>query len=215
MKTIIMLIVLVLSCLATKAQTPNANELFAQKKTQRKYLIQQNALLRTYLKFLKKGYEIVDKGLSVIGDIKDAAFTRDADYFNSLRQVNPVVKNSPKVGDIFLYQQAIISGFQQLRTDCSNSHEFTRDEIDYIDSVYANMLTACSISVDELTLVTTAGVAEMKDDQRLLRLDKIHADMQDKYAFTLDFINSTQLLALQRAKERTQIESLLKLHQEF
>ena len=212
MKKLVMITLLAVIYSAVHSQSPNWNELFQQKKTQRKYLIQQIAALKVYLEYLKKGYAIAQKGLTTIGDIKNGTFNLDKDYFNSLKQVSPVVKNSPKVDDILLYQHSIIRDFRKLYEDCRNEENFTPEEISYIEEVYKNMLTECADSIDELTLITTSGEAEMKDDERLLRLDKVHEDMLDKYSFTQDFIGSTRLLSLKRAKEKNQIKALQELH---
>lgn len=206
---------LVLLSLGTQAQTPNANEWLRQKKTQRKYLIQQIAALKVYLEYLKKGYKIVDKGLTTIGDIKNGTFNLDKDYLNSLKQVSPVVKNSPKVKEVLVYQHRITSDFRKFLDDCRKDANLSSNEVHYIEDVYQNMLKACDDSIDELAVITTAGEAEMKDDERLLRLDKVHDDMQDKYAFIQDFISSTRLLSLERAKEKNQIKGSKSLYAEI
>jgi len=206
MKRITILLLVVLCCGTALAQTPNWNEWFRQKKTQRKYLIQQIAALKVYLEFLKKGYKIVDKGLTTIGDIKDGTFTMDKDYLNSLKQVSPVVKNSPKLNEVIAYQNSIRKDLYKLVLDSRKDENLTSDEVEYIEEVYKNMLEECEASIDELIVITTSGEAEMKDDERLLRLDKVHDDMQDKYAFTQDFISSTRLLCVERAKEKNQIK---------
>lgn len=205
---------ILLSYFAGQAQTPNWNEWFRQKKTQRKYLIQQIVALKVYLEYLKKGYDIAQKGLTTIGDIKNGTFTLDKDYFNSLKQVNPVVKNSPKVNSILAYQRSIIKDFRKLYEDCKKDENLNPDEVRYIETVYHNMLTECEDSIDELTLITTSGEAEMKDDERLLRLDKVHEDMLEKYSFTQDFTASTRLLSLKRAKEKKQTKELYELYNE-
>lgn len=214
MKKLCVLVIILTGCFAGYAQSPNWNEWFRQKKTQRKYLIQQIAALKVYLEYLKKGYDIAQKGLTTIGDIKDGTFNLDKDYFNSLKQVSPVVKNSPKVKSILLYQHKIIKDFRALYEACQVDENFTPEEIQYIENVYHNMLTECEDSIDELTLITTSGEAEMKDDERLLRLDKVHEDMLEKYTFTQDFAASTRLLSLKRGKEKIQIKQLQDLHKE-
>lgn len=206
MKRITILLLVVLCCGAAQAQTPNWNEWFRQKKTQRKYLIQQIAALKVYIEYLKKGYKIVDKGLTTIGDIKDGTFTMDKDYLNSLKQVSPVVKNSPKLSEVIAYQNTIRKDLYKLVLDSHKDENLSSDEVEYIEEVYKNMLEECEASIDELIVITTSGEAEMKDDERLLRLDKVHDDMQDKYAFTQDFISSTRLLCVERAKEKNQIK---------
>lgn len=206
MKRIKILLLVVLCCGAAQAQTPNWNEWFRQKKTQRKYLIQQIAALKVYLEYLKKGYKIVDKGLTTIGDIKDGTFTMDKAYVNSLKQVSPVVKNSPKLNEVIAYQNSIRKDLYKLVLDSRKDENLSSDEVEYIEEVYKNMLEECEASIDELIVITTSGEAEMKDDERLLRLDKVHDDMQDKYAFTQDFISGTRLLCVERAKEKNQIK---------
>lgn len=215
MRKIMVTILMLLGFLMCQAQSPNWNELFRQKKTQRKYLVQQIAALKVYLKFLKKGYSIAQKGLTTIGEIKNGAFNLDKDYFNSLKQVSPVVKNSPKVNEVLTYQHSILKDFRKFLDDCRRDDNLSSAEVNYIEDVYQNMLTECEASIDELTTITTSGEAEMKDDERLLRLDKVHDDMQDMYAFTQDFISSTRLLSLERARDKNQIRILKNLYKEI
>jgi hypothetical protein len=132
-----------------------------------------------------------------------------------LKQVSLVVKNSPKVAEVLTYQRSIITDFKKFVDDCRKDENLSTGEVRYIEDVYANMLKECDASINELTVITTSGEAEMKDDERLLRLDKVHDDMQDKYTFTQDFIDSTRLLSLERAKEKNQIKGSGKLYSEI
>jgi len=201
-KACIVVIALVLMVYPAKAQdAPNFNEWFKQKKTQIKYLVQQIAALQVYLGYLKKGYEIVDNGLTTIGNIKDGSFNQDQTYLTSLRTVSPVVRNAPEVQDILVYQRYIVNAFKGLRDFAADNEYFTSQEREYINAVHLNMLRECQDSVDELNLILTAGETEMTDDDRLQRLAGVHEEMLDKYSFTGAFVSSTQVLALQRAKE--------------
>ena len=206
MKTIIVSVTLLICCQVSPAQSPNFSEWFSQKKTQIKYLVQQVAALKVYLGYLKTGYDIVDKGLTNIGNIKNGSFLQDETYLHSLKQVSPAVKKSPKVEAIISLQQQVMLGFHRLVTDTQTDDNFNLEEKNYIDAVYENMLIECNDSMDELILITTSGETEMKDDERLLRLDKVYEDMQGKYAFTQDFIAGTRLLSIQRAKEKFDLD---------
>jgi len=214
MKKLFITILIMATCFAGQAQSPNWNEWFRQKKTQRKYLIQQIAALKVYLEYLKKGYDIAQKGLTTIGDIKNGTFNLDKDYFSSLKQVNPVVRNSPKVNAVLAYQHSIVKDLKKLYEDSRDEEMLTPEEIRYIENVYQNMLTECEDSIDELTLITTSGEAEMKDDERLHRLDKVHEDMLEKYAFTKDFTASVRLIILNRSKEKRETQELQKSYSE-
>lgn len=201
-----------LSYLGCQAQVPNFNEFFKQKKTQRKYLIKQIALLKLYLGYVKKGYDIAGKGLNAIADIKDGTFDLDKDYLNALGQVSPVVKNSPKIHDILSCHDYIKSAFRELYEDCRGDENLSTAEIRYIKGVYLNILRECSASLDELDIVITAGETEMNDDERLQRLDKVYRDMMDIYLFTQDFVVGTRMLRMERAREAHQITRLRNLH---
>ena len=203
------------ACFSAQAQSPTWEEWFRQKRTQRKYLIQQIAALKIYLEYLKKGYDIAEKGLTTIGDIKNGTFNLDKDYFNSLKLVNPVIRDSPKVNEILLYQNSIQRDFRVLMQGIQSDENLQASEVSYIQSVYQKMLVECDASIDELILISTVGETEMKDDERLLRLDRVHEDMIDKYAFTQDFIAGTRMFSLQRAKERSDIKTSESLFNEL
>lgn len=177
------------------------DEWFSQKKTQKKYLIQQIAALKVYLKYLKEGYDVAKKGLGMIGDIKDGNFNDHSTYFQSLGLVNPTVKNASKVALIVVYQSQIISEFRTLDKECKRDPNLTADEVRYVHAVYNNLLQQCESSIDGLNTLITDNTSQLKDDERIERVDQIYEDMKDKYAFTRSFSNSTRMLMTQRAHE--------------
>jgi hypothetical protein len=214
MKKIVILFFIVVST-AASAQSPNFNEWFRQKKTQRKYLIQQIAALKVYLDFLKKGYTIVQKGTNLISTIKQGSFNLHNNYFSSLKNVSRVVRDSPKLSAVMHYQQSILVGFRKLYDESRHDENFSPGEIDYIQHVYQNMLTECNVSIDELVILATTGEASMKDDERLLRLDKVHEDLQEKFAFAQRFINTTKALSHERSREMIQMDEIKKMIDEI
>src|SRR5687768_615661 len=103
--------ILIMSLLLFVVQSAHSqawNEWFRQKKTQKKYLIQQIAALKVYLKYLKQGYGIVKKGMQVVGDIKEGNFNSHKEYFGSLREVNELISGSGKVSSTLYYESAIL-----------------------------------------------------------------------------------------------------------
>lgn len=190
------------------------NEWFRQKKTQKQYLLQQIAALKVYLDYLKKGYKIVDKGLTIVGDIKQGKFDLDIEYLESLGNVNSAVSGSAKVASIIAYQKRIMIEFRRLKNLTNDSEYFTNEEKKYVESVYSNMLLESETSLDELDRVLSNSDFEMKDDERVKRVDALYVDMKDKYTFTKSFSNSTQVLIAQRTNDdlevRVQEELILK-----
>src|SRR5438067_1061295 len=80
-----------------------------QKATQTKYLGAQIALLQTYLGYLKKGYSVVNTGLTTIGRIKSGDLDLHGTFFSSLKAVSPRVKNSEKVAELLSSQVALVA----------------------------------------------------------------------------------------------------------
>jgi hypothetical protein len=203
MNKVVLVIGFVVCVQHTHAQT--FNEWFRQKKTQKKYLLQQIAALKVYLDYLKKGYKIVDKGLTIVGDIKQGRFDLDIEYLESLKNVNSAVSGSAKVAAIIAYQRKVMVEFRRLKDSVNESDFFSDDEKHYVQEVYANMLRESELSLDELDRVLSGSEFEMKDDERVKRIDGIYVDMKDKFEFTKSFSNSTGILIAQRSKDAQEI----------
>ncbi len=188
------------------ANAQTFDEWFKQKKTQKKYLVQQIAALKVYLGYLKKGYEIAQKGWTTVENIKNGNFNLDRDFFRSLKNVNPAIKNTAKVADIIAFQYYIIKDFKRIYNFCENNKYFTSEEIRYIAKVHTNMLFLCDASISELLNIIQADKMEMTDDERIMRINKIYEDMSDKRAFVNAFGNDATSLSKEREKEAHEIE---------
>ncbi len=203
MKRIIMILSTILYVQSSHAQT--WAEWFRQKKTQQKYLIQQIAALQVYLGYVEKGYDIAKKGLDVIQDFKNGEFNLHETFFNSLKTVNPAIKNTAEVAEIVALQVSIVNHFKDAIKTYKESAEFNGDELGYINKVYANLTGDCLKDIDALMTVIADDSLQMNDDERMNQINNIYADMQDKNSFTQYFTNSTKMLANQRVREQNDI----------
>lgn len=204
-KLLTLILFAILFSSGTKAQT--FDEWFRQKATQKKYLLQQIAGLQVYISFVQKGYSIAKQGLNTISDIKHGEFNLHKDYFNSLKEVNPEIKNYRKVADIILLQVNIIKVYKEAVKQINQSKSFSTDEITYINRVFERLLDDCTKTIDELIKVTTSGQFEMKDDERLKRIDGLYKDMQSNYGFVQSFSSEAKLLDASRIREQNDIQS--------
>src|SRR3954466_1406137 len=93
-------IILLLTTLAAHSNAQTFSEWFRQKKTQKKYLIEQIAALEVYAGHLEKGYSILSEGLSQINSIKHGEFGLHDAYFYSLKNINPHIKDYTTVDEI-------------------------------------------------------------------------------------------------------------------
>jgi hypothetical protein len=202
-KTIVMLGVYLISLFSASAQT--LEEWTQQKETQKKYLVEQIAALKVYLGHAKKGYDIASKGINTVRNIKKGDFNLNMDFFSSLKNVNPKISKYVKVAGIIAYQLKIIKQTKQTFQGIRETKQFTTDELDYCKQVFDILLNECIKTIDELFMVIIPGELEMKDDERLKRVDKLYFDMQDKYSFCASFSEEMGLLSVQRLGEQIEI----------
>jgi len=140
MKLIIVIILFVISS-AVRGQT--YDEWARQKKTQKKYLLEQILALRTYGSYLTKGYSVVKGGLNTIQQIKQGDLKLHEKFFESFRVVSPAVRQYSKVSDIIDMQFNIAkrSGAELKRWRTSD--QLTASEVIYLEDVIGRLLDDC------------------------------------------------------------------------
>ena len=172
----------------------------------------QIAGLETYLKSIKSVYSTTSKGLNDVNNIKTGSFTLNQNYFNSLKNVSPAVKNDPKIKAISDLQQQIETTFNNALSWQQNKGQLSSSEISYMKSVYNNVLGECNKDLQELTVVITNGQAQMTDKARIQKIDTIYKDMQQKCSFAQSFTGKAQDLANSRMADKNTDQSLKTLY---
>lgn len=208
-RKIAVVICLLLAFTAQLSQAQTFAEFFKQKKTQKKYLLQQIAALQVYIGYAKKGYDIANSGLRTIKDITNGEFGLHSAFINSLKAVSPVVRNNIKVAEIIECQIRISKAFGSVHYN----DLLSIDNQLYVQNVQANVMDECESDLEELLLVITSGRLEMNDKERLRRLDSIYESMTNKYAFTIDFIGQVIMLIRQAEKQQEFIHQLRKYYE--
>jgi hypothetical protein len=205
------LLAIVLVAISIDANSQIWNEWFRQKKTQKKYMVQQIAALKMYLRYLEEGYKVVEKGMGMVGEIKEGNFSSHKEYFSSLSKANILVSGSGKLASIVYYEEAVIRIAQQLTKDLADNHELSPSEIAYIRSVGENLIRHSSTNVEKLDNLLQDGSLEMKDDERIVQLEAIYNNAREKYAFAHQFATENLLLILQRRRQAKQVTDRAKL----
>jgi hypothetical protein len=199
MRTTILMMMLFVATTNVKAQI--FKEIFQQKQTQIEYLANQIAALKVYIGYLQKGYKIADEGLGWISYFKDGEFKLHKDYFASLKKIKPLVRDYSRIRDITGLQMLTHETYERAMAKVRSGGLFSQAEIDYMQKVYERLLDDCSNKLVELSSITTADKLEMKDDERIRRIDQIFAGMQSNYTFSQDFANRAFIMAGSRKTE--------------
>jgi hypothetical protein len=195
---------LVCAIFSFKSYGQTWNEIFRQKKTQQKYLLEQLAALEVYAGYLKKGYEISRSGLSTIKDLSGGEFKLHEIFIMGLKKVNPVIAGSSKVAEIIKMQLDIGKAFGNI---ISSEYLSFSDRL-YVRDVRENLWEESLVDLEELLLVVSSSKVEMSDDQRVERLDKIYSSMKEISAFVQYFTGQVNLLAVGRELEKSSIEHI-------
>ncbi|HEY0055740.1 MAG TPA: hypothetical protein VGB63_10315 [Pedobacter sp.] len=203
MKILIIITLVLAGTFSCPAQT--FDELFNQKSTQKKYLLEQIAALKVYQGYLSKGYSIVKDGLGTIKKIKSGEIGLHDLYFESLKNINPAVAGSAKVKDILRLQAVTASRSRSAKKVLNSAALFSQEEKKYISEVYSRLSDDCTHTLDQLINVTTSGRFEMTDDQRLRRIEDLYRQSLSQYQFANSFKNDALLLLSARQKEQNDI----------
>lgn len=198
---------ILLLCVSNMAEAQKYDEWFRQKKTQKQYLLNQVAALQAYIQVAKKGYEISQKGLTTISNIKDGDFNLHRDFFGSMKTINPTVKHYAKVADIISMQQEVVKNYRLDYKGLQTGGRMGSSELGYIDKVYKKLLADCTRIADELIMITTDAQLEMKDDERMQRIDVLYHEMKGNHVFCRRFSAEAQWLAASRNTELNQLET--------
>ena len=163
--------------------------------------IEKLSQFKKILSDMKKGYELLSGGYKIVKDMSEGNFSLHKTFLDALMQVSPVVRNYKRVGDIVNFQMLLMKESKNGLNRFVKSGNFSEKEISYFEKVYGNLLSQSLRNLDELTMVVTADKLRMSDDERLQAVDEIYQQMQDKLLFLRNFNASSNVLALQRAKE--------------
>ncbi|MET3501326.1 hypothetical protein ABIC45_002938 [Mucilaginibacter rubeus] len=187
--------------MAAKADAQTFAEWFSQKKTQKKYLLQQIAALQIYSGYLKKGYNIASNGLGNISGYLKSENSLHTTYYNRLKTADPVVVNDPMVKAIMAWQQDILKRTREI----DQTSGMTPSEKKYLSKVCAAVLADCDQQLNTLQNVISDNKLEMSDADRLALITRIHAAMQENYKFTSGFSAQVKILAARREQEQAQL----------
>ncbi|PIF71255.1 hypothetical protein [Flavobacterium sp. 2] len=179
---------------------------------QRKELLLQIAALQVYIDYAKKGYSTVSKGLNFIGDARKGELNLHGDYFTSLLKINPKVRNYYKTVEIISMQFKIMKLCRKTLADLKTADLFHGNELDYIERSFEKLLWSCNQTLDQLLVITTDAELELKDDQRLERIDLLHKTMLEDYNFCLSFCSEARLLSVSKTADKEDSKGLSELY---
>jgi hypothetical protein len=209
----LLLILILLSGYRENMRAQTADEWLRQKETQTKYLLQQIAALQVYLGYVRDGYQIVGGGLNTIRQIKDGDFSLHRDFIASLSGVNPRIRNWAKVAEIVDRQVRLTRECKRLLGAYKADEQFTPPEKQYLHTLYTRFIRMAAEHGNELVEILTADKTQMKDDERIRRIDLLYSQLEQLDTAARAFGAEARVLSAQRSRETRNLEASRQLHQ--
>jgi len=204
MKKFILFIFLISLSFQSKAQAEEIQQLLLN--------LEKLAQFKKILQNMYDGFKLISNGYNAVKDISEGNFKLHKVFLDGLSEVSPAVKKYKRIADIIDYQLRIVNDSKKVLQQFKTDKQFSTIEINYLATVYDNLIRQTLKHVEELLLVITAGKLRMSDDERLAAIDRIFVSVESQYGFMHTFSNSTKLLSLQRKTEQDQIDRMRLLH---
>lgn len=184
----------------------------AQDLTQLELDYQKLAGLKSILKQMYTGYELVDKGYNSVKSISQGNFSLHEAFLDGLMVVSPTVRKYPKVLQIISDQTELVSEYKSAYSTFKQDKHFNPDEISYMIDVYNNLVSGSLQNLSTLTMVMSDNKLRMSDNERLQAIDRVYAAGHDQLTFLRQFNNNTESVAIQRAQQANDQQTLKTLY---
>jgi hypothetical protein len=168
--------------------------------------------LKSILTELKEGYQIVSNGYTNIKNISEGNFNLHDIFLESLLEVSPAVKNYGRIKDIIDAQLTLVKEYKNALKQFKESGEFSIDDINYLEKVYANLFNHSLDNLQTMIMVITAGKLRMSDDERINSIDAAWKEVSQELTFLRHFNNEARILCLQRAKDKNDFSTMKQLY---
>lgn len=207
-----MILVIVAGCILGNipANAQMLGGFFNQKGTQRKYMLQQIALYKVYLGYLKKGYSITRDGLQTIGDIRKGELSVHSDYYNGLKAVNPSVRKIPQVDAALDNSRRILDILNGSIEYAVSSSLCSPSEIGYLQHTKQMMEGQVHTTLNALETAITAGT-QMTDDERMQRILAAYEQSASQYGFARQLSEDLLRLISQRRQLGLEVRKSIEL----
>lgn len=168
--------------------------------------------LEEILDNMYKGYKILNSGYTTIKNISEGNYKLHQVFLDGLFLVNPAVRNYKRIPYIIDYQKILLKEYKHAYNRFKSDPNFKPSEIEYIANVYNYLFKASLRDIDDLMMIITATKLRMSDDERMQAIDRIYYEMENKLGFLRSFNNSTELLAIQRARSANDVRTIRSIY---
>lgn len=133
-------------------------------------------------------------------------------YYEELAQVKAIISYYQRIRDITRKQLRLIDEYNRSWTLIRQDRHFTAKEILYMEKVYSGILDESLKNIDQINLIIKSFTTKMSDAKRLELINNAADQVDANYSDLAQFNRQNTLLSLQRAKTKTEVETVKKLY---
>jgi hypothetical protein len=211
MKKTAITLILIITGIAIAPQTSKAQTI-ADDIQQLALDIQKLSGLKSVLKQMYEGYEVVSKGYGAVKDISQGNYSLHEAFLDGLLIVSPTVRKYVRVQDIINDQTELVSEYKNAFNTFKADKQITPDEIGYMMDVYNNLVSQSLNNLTALAAVVSNSQLRMSDDERLRQIDRIYAAGHDELTYLRKFNDQSRNVALARAQASNDQQTVQKLY---
>lgn len=150
--------------------------------------------------------------LQEIGDWANKQKELYAKYFEELSKVKSTISTYQTVRDIVSKQAQLVKEYIKAFNLSKQDKNFTQQEIDYMQQVYAGILDESLKSIEQVQMVITAFATQMTDAKRLAIIHSASDNIEQNLTDLRQFNQQNIRISLQRSKEKNNIDVVKKLY---
>lgn len=169
--------------------------------------------LEEILDNMYQGYKVLSQGYDRIKGIAEVNYKLHQVFLNGLFAVNPAVRDYERIPMIINYQALLMKEYKRAFRRFTDDGNLTASELRYLERVYTYLVKQSVRNLEELAMIVTDSKLRMTDDERLKAIDRLFFDMESKLSFLRYFNNSTQMLAMQREREKSDVKTIQSLYE--
>jgi hypothetical protein len=159
---------------------------------------QQIAALELLLTGQRKGYHIIESGLSSIGSITGGEFTLHQNYYAGLGAVNPAIALTPKSTGFLSIESQTLNALTAALNRWRQSQYLTSTDLAYVTRVSSFIASTATLRLSTFNALTSNNNLTMTDDQRVGIISQLYIQIQSLYVYLQTFIDSVDFLILNR-----------------
>lgn len=133
-------------------------------------------------------------------------------YYDELAEVKSIIKNYRRIRDITQKQVKLVEEYKRTWALFQQDEHFTKDELDYMEKVYAGILLESEKNIDQIFLVIESLTTKMSDAKRLEIINSAANRVDRNFYDLMIFNRQNKILCLQRAKDQNDAEVIRKLY---